>query len=102
MMVLIKGKEVLIKMVMKNAVEKFSTAMSNYENVRKAILGLHEIIKINLQEKNLFYQVAMDNLKALNENVVELLNKSFTPREVRIRLRELEFDEKEAEKIFPL
>jgi len=37
-----------------------------------------------------------------HDNVVEVLKVSFTPREIRMRLRELEFDEKEAEKVFPL
>ena len=40
--------------------------------------------------------------KALHDNIIEVLTSSFTPREIRIKLRELEFDEKEAEKIFPL
>ena len=44
----------------------------------------------------------MDNLKALHDNVLEILKTSFTPREIRMRLRELEFDEQEAEKVFPL
>ena len=43
-----------------------------------------------------------NNLKALHDNVLEMLKSSFTPREIRMRLRKLEFDEKEAKKVFPL
>jgi len=38
----------------------------------------------------------------LHANVLAVLRKSYTPREVRIRMREIEFDEKEAEQVFPL
>ena len=44
-----------------------------YENVRESIEGLKEILKINFLEKNFYYQAGMDNLEALNENVVEIL-----------------------------
>ena len=53
-------------------------------------------------EKDFYHQAARDNLKALHDNVLEVLKASFTPREIRMRLRELEFDEKEAEKVFLL
>ena len=44
----------------------------------------------------------MDNLNNLNNNILELLRNSHTPREIRIKLREIEFDEKQAEEVFPL
>jgi len=43
----------------------------------------------------------LDNLKALHENIVEILKQTSAPREVRIKLREIEFDGREAEKAFP-
>ena len=76
--------------------------MAYYETVREAVAGLSDIININFNEKDFYHQTAMDNLRALHDNVLEVLKASFTPREVRMRLRELEFDEKEAEKVFPL
>ena len=48
------------------------------------------------------HQAAMDNLINLNNNILELLRESYTPREIRMRLREIEFDEKQAEEVFPL
>ncbi|UCC19370.1 MAG: hypothetical protein JSV62_14895 [Promethearchaeota archaeon] len=82
--------------------EKLDDVMAYYKNIREALGGLAEIININFNEKDFYHQAAVDNLKALHDNVVEVLKASFTPREIRMRLREVEFDEKEAEKVFPL
>ena len=59
-------------------------------------------MNINFNEKDFYRQASVDNLKALHDNVLEMLKTSFTLREIRMRLRELEFEEKEAEKVFPL
>ena len=82
--------------------EKLDDVMAYYKNIREALGGLSDIVNINFNEKDFYHQVAVDNLKALHDNIVEVLKASFTPREIRIRLREMEFDEKEAEKVFPL
>ena len=61
-----------------------------------------KIDKINFNKKDFYHQEAVDNLKALHDNLLEMLKSSFNPRKIRMRLRELEFDKKEAEKVFPL
>jgi len=76
--------------------------MESYKRIREALTGLNDIITINFAERDFYRQAAEDNLKALHDNIVEILKSSFTPREVRIKLRELEFDEREAEHVFPL
>ena len=81
--------------------KKLEDAMKSYENVRESLTGLYEIININFSKKDFFYKAAIDNLKALNENIIEILKQSNKPREVRMRLRELEFGEINAEKNFP-
>ena len=86
-------------MVEEKNVEK---AMEHYEKVRECLTGLHEIVEINFLENNFYRKAAIDNLKALNDTVIELLKDSYPPREVRMKLRELEFDEQEMEKNFPL
>ncbi|MFX0073240.1 MAG: hypothetical protein ACFFAO_19345 [Candidatus Hermodarchaeota archaeon] len=73
----------------------------NYHKIREAISGLNEILKINFQEKDIYFQTGMDNLEALHTNIIEILKKTSTPRQVRIKLREIEYDEKEAKKEFP-
>ena len=82
--------------------EKLDDVMAYYLNVREALSGLTEIMNISFNKKDFYHQAAVDNLKALHDNVLKMLKASFTPREIRMRLRELEFDEKEAEKVFPL
>jgi len=82
--------------------KKMDNIMENYQAIRECLTGLSDILNINFNEKDIFHQVGMDNLKALHTNVLAVLRKSYSPREVRIRLREIEFDEKEAEQIFPL
>ena len=71
-----------------------------YENMRKSIKGLEEILKINFLEKDIYYKMGMDNLNALHENIIELLKHTYSPREVRMRLREIEHDEKLTQETF--
>jgi hypothetical protein len=82
--------------------EKLDDMIDHYKKIRESLTGLYEIISINFNEKDFYHQAAVDNLEALHDNILKILNNSFTPREIRIRLRELEFDEKEAEEVFPL
>ncbi len=60
-------------------------------------LIISHYLKILLEIKRKF-RISM----ALHDNVLEVLKASFTPREIRMRLREVEYDEKEAEIVFPL
>ena len=82
--------------------EKMEAVMDKYRNVRECLAGLYDIMNINFNEKDIMHQAAMDNLINLNNNILEILRDSFTPREIRMRLREIEFDEKQAEEVFPL
>ena len=86
---------------MKNE-EKLENAMRHYKDIRECLSGLYEIININFNENDIYHQAGMDNLFTLHKSILEILKASFTPRDIRIRLRELEFDEKEAEQVFPL
>lgn len=72
----------------------------NYMKVREALAGLKEIFDICFFERNFYNQMGMDNLKALHENVIELLKHTYSPREVRIKMRELENDGLEAQYSF--
>jgi len=82
--------------------EKLEGVMENYKAIRECLTGLSDVLNLNFNEKDIFRQIGMDNLKALHKNVLTILRKTTTPREVRISLREIEFDEKEAEEVFPL
>jgi hypothetical protein len=82
--------------------DKLDGVLGNYRVIRECLTGLCDIFNICFNDNYIFHQAGMDNLKALHTNVLAVLRKSYTPRDVRIRLREIEFDEKEAEKVFPL
>ena len=82
--------------------EKLEAAMERYRNVRECLTGLYDIMDISFTESNIMHQAAMDNLINLNNNILEMLRESYTPREIRMRVREIEFDEKQAEEVFPL
>ena len=84
-------------MIEKNEGKKLDDAMKKYENIRKALKGITEIVNINFREDDIYYLAAMDNLKEINSILTDLLKESFTPREVRIKMREIELDELEAE-----
>ncbi len=81
--------------------EKNEKIFEQYEIIRQALSGLGEIMKINFNEKNIYYQAGMDNLKAIHEKIVEMMKCCSTPREVRMKLREIECDEIEANEPFP-
>jgi hypothetical protein len=71
-----------------------------YKKIRESLSGLEEIFKINLLENNIYYQCATDNLKSIHETIISLLKHMYSPREVRMRLREIEYDELEAQESY--
>jgi hypothetical protein len=71
-----------------------------YYNVKESLDGLKEIFRINFLEKNLYYKCGIDNIQAIHKYVIELLNHKYTPRKVRIKLREINSDELEAQEPF--
>jgi hypothetical protein len=72
----------------------------DYMKIRESLSGLKEILDICFFERNIYKQMGMDNLRALNENVIELLKHTYSPREVRIKMRELEYEGLEAPNSF--
>ncbi len=71
-----------------------------YNKIRESLSGLKEIFNINLLENNIYNQCATDNLESIHENVISLLKLMYSPREVRMRLREIEYDELEAQESY--
>ena len=69
-------------------------AWEHYEKIRDSLNGLYEILNINLDKENIFYQCAVDNLEILKETIIDLLKKDYNPTEIKIKMRELEFDMK--------
>jgi len=69
-------------------------AWVHYEKIRDSLNGLYEILSMNLDEGNIFYQCAVDNLEILKDTIIDLLKKDYNPKEIKIKMRELEFDMK--------
>jgi len=69
-------------------------AWEHYKKIRDALMGLYEILDLNLEKDNIFYQCAIDNLENLKDTIIDLLKKDYNPSEIKIKLRELEFSMK--------
>jgi len=69
-------------------------AWEYYEKIRDALTGIFEILSINMDENNIFYQCAVDNLENLRETIIDLLKHDYNPVEIKKKLRDLEFDMK--------
>ena len=69
-------------------------AWEHYEKIRDSLNGLFDILNMNLDDGNIFYQCAVDNLEILKETIIDLLKKDYNPTEIKIKMRELEFDMK--------
>jgi len=72
--------------------DKLDRAWSYYEKIRDALNGLFEILSMSLEEDNIFYQFAVDNLVNLKETIMDLLKHDYNPAEIKRKLRDLEFD----------
>lgn len=72
----------------------------NYMKIRESLVGLKEILDICFFERNIYKKMGMDNLRALHDNVIELMKHTYSPREVRIKMRELEYEGLEAQNSF--
>ncbi len=69
-------------------------AWEHYKKIRDALTGLYEIVDLNLEKDNIFYQCAIDNLENLKDTIIDLMKKDYNPAEIKIKLRELEFSMK--------
>ena len=48
-------------------------AVKNYEIMKESIKGIHEVLKLVLNEKDTLYKVGMDNLLGLYDNFLQLM-----------------------------
>jgi len=79
---------------MANQESDLDKAWEHYEKIRDSLNGLYEILNMNLDKENIFYQCAVDNLESLKDTIIDLLKKDYNPKEIKIKLRDLEFDMK--------
>ena len=58
---------------MNTSLKLSNKALKNYENIKESIKGIHEILKLLLNEKDTLYRVGMDNLLGLYDNFLQLM-----------------------------
>ena len=81
-------------MANRNTQSDLDKAWEHYEKIRDSLNGLYEILNMNLDDGNIFYPCAVDNLEILKETMIDLLKRDYNPSEIKIKLRDLEFDMK--------
>ena len=58
-------------------------AWAHYEKIRDSLNGLYEILNMNLDEENIFYQCAVDNLETLKDTIIDLLKRIIIPQKLK-------------------
>lgn len=69
-------------------IKEIQGAFKSYYNIRKAIMGLYEILNISFDEKDIYYQLGIENLTALHNNLIDLIKDISISNEMIIKLRE--------------
>jgi len=67
-------------------------ALLNFENMKKCIQGLYEILKITLSQKNIYFQLGQDNIEALYQNFLELMLNVIGTNEFMKKVQSSEID----------
>ena len=69
-----------------------SKADQNFDNLKKSIQGLYEILKITLDADDLYYKMGVDNIIGVYQNFLELMLNDYGARQFMRRLRNSEVD----------
>jgi hypothetical protein len=76
--------------------EKEEKAWETYQKIKKALEGLFEILNLSLEEDNVLLQLGVDNLNQLKDTILDVLTHDYDSKEMKYKLRELEFDIKKS------
>jgi hypothetical protein len=79
--------------IVNNEPKRVEEIRDNYENIRLALSGLMEIIKINHEKDDFYYKAGLENLKGIKANLLKILANSYSQRQINSKLREIDFDE---------
>ncbi len=72
--------------------ESTKEAITNFENIKDCIQGLYEILKINISQDNIYFQMGQDNMEALYQNLLELMMNELGTIEFMRKLKNAEID----------
>ncbi len=69
-------------------------AFKNFENIKTSLKGLFEILQLALdrEEDDVYYNMSVDNISGLYENLLELLFNDYGARQLMKALRNSEVD----------
>jgi hypothetical protein len=69
-------------------------AIKSFENIKEAIKGLYEVLRINLSKEDIYYQIGIDNIIALYTNILDLTSNKAGLEEVidKVSKKELHLD----------
>ena len=67
-------------------------ALENFEVMKKSIIGIHEVLKLVLNEKDILYKVGMDNLLAMYDNFLQLMMNEYGAIAFMKKLRDSKID----------
>jgi len=72
--------------------EAVTKALKNFENLKKCIQGIYEILNISLPSDDAYFLMAQDNLEELYRNFLELLLNEKGARELSNMIKRSEID----------
>ena len=72
--------------------EKRERGWEYYKIIKTCLEGLYEILEMTNSEDSVYFLCGLDNLIQLKEVTIDLLSNIYTPREIRMKLREAEFN----------
>ena len=74
---------------MKNKRER---AWEYYKTIRSSLEGLYDILKIMSSDDSIYFLCGVDNLDSLRDAIIDLLSSDYQSNEIRIKLRDIEFE----------
>jgi hypothetical protein len=84
-------------MIQKESNTNFTTDLSNkadlsFENLKKSLQGLHEILRITLDADDIYYKMGLDNIIGVYQNFLEMMLNDYGARQFMRKLRNSEID----------
>jgi Na+/phosphate symporter len=65
----------------------------NYETIRETIKGIIDIFEIKIANDDFFYQAGVENLRALHESVIDILELYNSPIKIQKMIEEIRYKE---------
>ncbi len=77
----------------KNSLQDFNEALEYYEIIKEGLIGLSEIIQINFEKESIFYDTGFDNIYAIHDSLICLLNVFNPSEDLKEKLSNVELKE---------